>query len=65
VTAAPLPAAASLEADASDDLAVVIAAACHAVVGAHRIVYVAETHRAASWTSEMRARHHQSHLPHR
>jgi hypothetical protein len=52
-------------ADTSDELAVIIAAACHAAVGAHRIVYVAETHRAANWTSEIRARHHQSHLPHR
>ena len=52
-------------ADTSDDLAIIIAAACHAAIGAHRIVYVAETHRAANWTTEVRARHHQSHLPHR
>lgn len=57
---AALPAAGTTE-----DLAIIIAAACHAAIGAHRIVYVAETNRAANWTTEMRARHHQSHLPHR
>jgi hypothetical protein len=48
-----------------DDLAIIVAAACHAAIGAHRIVYVAESNRPANWTTEMRARHHQSHLPHR
>jgi hypothetical protein len=61
---APAPAALPFD-DTSDDLAVIIAAACHAAIGAHRIVYVAETPRAANWTTEVRARHHQSHLPHR
>lgn len=64
---APAKSAASVAAPApeSDELAVIIAAACHAVVGTHRIVYLAETSRAANWTSEMRSRHHLSHVPHR
>jgi hypothetical protein len=49
----------------TDELAIIIAAACHAAIGAHRIVYVAEASRPANWTSEMRARHHLSHIPHR
>jgi hypothetical protein len=61
----PVAAAAMDTAGSSDDLAIIIAAACHAAIGAHRIVYVAETNRPANWTTEMRARHHQSHLPHR
>lgn len=63
--AAPRPAAAAMPADVSDELAVIIAAACHAAIGAHRIVYLAETTRAANWTSEIRSRHHLSHVPHR
>jgi hypothetical protein len=66
VAAPPVSATAGpLAAEVSDELAVLIAAACSAVVGAHRIVFVAETQRGANWTTEMRARHHQSHLPHR
>jgi hypothetical protein len=61
----PISPAAGPPAAISDELAVIIAAACHAVVGAHRIVYVAESHRAANWTTEIRSRHHLSHLPHR
>jgi hypothetical protein len=53
------------EAEISDDIAIIIAAACHAAIGAHRIVYVAESRRAANWTTEMRSRHHLSHVPHR
>jgi hypothetical protein len=64
--AAFVPTAADLSNGAvSDELAIIIAAACHAVIGAHRIVYLAETHRAANWTTEMRTRHHLSHVPHR
>lgn len=58
--------ATAVTADAiTDELAIIIAAACHAAIGAHRIVYVAEASRPANWTSEMRARHHLSHIPHR
>lgn len=53
------------EAEVSDDIAVIIAAACHAAIGAHRIVYMAESRRAANWTTEMRSRHHLSHVPQR
>ncbi|MDQ2080374.1 hypothetical protein RA307_09300 [Xanthobacteraceae bacterium Astr-EGSB] len=66
---APAPSVASATAAApdviTDELAIIIAAACDAVIGAHRIVYVAEASRPANWTSEMRARHHLSHFPHR
>ena len=49
-----------------DDAAVVaaISAAVYTVIGAHRIVYLAETRRGSSWTTEMRAQHHTSHAPH-
>jgi hypothetical protein len=70
-TPQPVTAAASIAADASpaetvsDDIAIIIAAACNAAFGAHRIVYLAESNRAANWTTEMRTRHHLSHVPHR
>jgi hypothetical protein len=71
---APLPVSAAaaaatqaptVRAEDPDELAVLIAAACQAVVGAHRIVYLAENNRPANWTTEMRTRQHLSHLPHR
>lgn len=53
-------------APARDDTAIVaaISAAVYAVIGAHRIVYLAETRRGSSWTAEMRTQHHTSHTPH-
>jgi len=38
-----------------------IAAAAHAVLGAHRIVHVEDRARGMSWTFEGRAAHHGSH----
>jgi hypothetical protein len=65
-TAVPAAAAAAAdEAEVSDDIAVIIAAACHAAIGAHRIVYVTESRRAANWTTELRTSHHLSHVLHR
>ncbi len=60
---APTPARAAAP---RDDAAIVaaISAAVYTVVGAHRIVYLAETRRSSSWTTEMRAQHHSSHAPH-
>ena len=62
--ATPSPAAAA-PSEISDDLAVIVAAACTEIVGAHRIVYLSETNRPANWTTELRTRHHLSHVPHR
>jgi hypothetical protein len=60
------PRRAPAAAPARDDTAIVaaISAAVYAVIGAHRIVYLAETRRGSSWTSEMRTQHHTSHTPH-
>jgi hypothetical protein len=51
---------------AHDDAAIVaaISAAVYAVIGAHRIVYLAEARRGSSWTAELRTQHHTSHTPH-
>ena len=43
---------------------VVIAAAVHAMVGAHRIIWIGETPAMGGWTGEVRQRHHGSHHPH-
>lgn len=60
------PRRAAPAAAAHDDAAVVaaISAAVYAVIGAHRIVYLAEARRGSSWTAEMRTQHHTSHSPH-
>jgi hypothetical protein len=41
-----------------------ISAAVYAVIGAHRIVYVAPVRPGSSWTAEARTVHHTSHAPH-
>lgn len=49
-----------------DDGAIVaaISAAVYAVIGAHRIVFIADTRTGSSWTNELRSQHHTSHAPH-
>jgi hypothetical protein len=58
---APAPAAA---AGIDPSVVVVIAAAVHAMVGAHRIIWIGETPPMGGWTGEVRQRHHGSHHPH-
>jgi hypothetical protein len=41
-----------------------ISAAVYAVMGAHRIVFIADTRTGSSWTNELRSQHHTSHAPH-
>jgi hypothetical protein len=45
-------------------LVAAISAAVYAVIGAHRIVYLAAVRPGTSWTAEMRTQHHTSHAPH-
>ncbi len=45
-------------------LVAAISAAVYAVIGAHRIVYVAAVRPGSSWTAETRTQHHTSHAPH-
>lgn len=63
----PRPAAArpvELPAPPEGALIAAISAAVYAVIGAHRIVYVAAVRPGSSWTAEMRTQHHTSHAPH-
>ena len=64
--AARAPRRAAPAAATHDDAAIVaaISAAVYAVIGAHRIVHLAEAKRGSSWTNEMRTQHHTSHSPH-
>lgn len=40
-----------------------IAAAIHAVIGAHRIVHIHDAHHHEGWVTEGRQAHHHSHSP--
>ena len=64
--AQPGPAARRVElpAPAEGALVATISAAVYAVIGAHRIVYIAAVRPGSSWTAEMRTQHHTSHAPH-
>ena len=42
-----------------------VAAAVYAVLGAHRLVHIAEVSRSPAWSTAGRAAHHGSHLPRR
>jgi hypothetical protein len=52
--------------DESAEIAAAIAAAVHAVIGAHRLVHIGPAGQGSSgWTSEIRSRLHTSHTPRR
>lgn len=63
----PAPAAKAIqepEPETEQDAALIaaITAAVYATIGAHRIVFIGESVPGSSWTSEMRTRHHASHV---
>jgi hypothetical protein len=49
--------------DENAEIAAAIAAAVHAVIGAHRLIRIGEARPAYTWTSEIRSRLHTSHTP--
>jgi hypothetical protein len=56
---APVPAAPAF--DLAADHVVAIAAAVHALIGAHRVVRIEPSRRQAGWRAEGRHAHHASH----
>lgn len=56
------PAAKKVAGEIEPSIIAAIAAAVHAMIGAHRIVYIGETSPAGGWMTETRVRHH-SHEP--
>lgn len=64
VPAAAPPPTGAVAAGIDPSVVVVIAAAVHAMVGAHRIIWIGETPAMGGWTGEVRQRHHGSHHPH-
>jgi hypothetical protein len=53
-----------LPAPAEGAIVAAISAAVYAVIGPHRIVYIAAVRPGSNWTAEMRTQHHTSHAPH-
>lgn len=51
--------------DESAEIAAAIAAAVHAVIGAHRLVHIGPATKGVGWTTEIRSRLHTSHMPRR
>ncbi len=57
----PAPAPPAPAFDLAADHVVAIAAAVHALIGAHRVVHIAPSRRQAGWLAEGRHAHHASH----